>query len=190
MASVGHRSFVLAVIAAALAWPGQAVAGLNTDSPFLPPSSAQSVGPGANATLEFRGIFEMDGVDYFNIADLTTKKSAWVRLNQPGAPFIVKAHEVTANGDMISVEQGGGLIRLAMIRPKIGNAPLVTMPQMGPRGPVFPVILNPTAADEARRMEAFAAEVRRRRLLRQQQAAEQRAARQPGVQGVPPPQAR
>lgn len=190
MAHASHRLILPAILALLLAQPLCVQAGLSTDSPFLPFSASQPNGPGPVQNLEFRGILEMDGVDYFNIADLTTKKSAWVRLNQPGAPFIVKAHEVTANGDMISVEQGGGLIRLAMIRPKIGNAPLVTMPQMGPRGPVFPVILNPTAADEARRMEAFAAEVRRRRLLRQQQAAEQRAARQPGVQGVPPPQAR
>ena len=181
MAHASHRLILPAFLALLLAQPLRVHAGLSTDSPFMPISASQASGPGPVQNLEFRGILEMDGVDYFNIANLATKKSAWVRLNQTGAPFAVKSHEVTPVGDVVSVEQGGQLLRLTMIRPKTTNAPLVVNPAAGPRGPVFPVVLNPTAADEARRMEAFAAEVRRRRLLRQQQAEQQRRVGQQGL---------
>lgn len=72
-------------------------------------------------------------------------------------------------------------------------APMGPLPVAGQAGPannalVNTVVANPTPADEARRLEAVAAEVRRRRALRQaaqQQQQQQQATTPPGGVATP-----
>jgi hypothetical protein len=151
------------------------------DSPFLPASGAQTSAQ-EGMLLEFRGIMAMNGEEFFNLVDPSTKKGAWLKLNQTGRDFVVRGHEVSGQIDNVIVDFQGRTIRLSLLRPKTAKAP-ATAPAAAaaaasaPQGPISPVVLNPTPADEARRLESFRAEVLRRRLQRQQAA----------QQGAPPP---
>ncbi|MFA5262996.1 MAG: hypothetical protein WC378_04160 [Opitutaceae bacterium] len=156
------------------------------DSPFLPVSGSQASAQ-EGVLLEFRGIMAMNGEEFFNLVDPSTKKGAWLKLNQTGRPFVVRGHEVSGPADNVIVEYQGRTLKLALLRPKTAKAsPVASVAAAAaaaaPRGPISPVVLNPTPADEAVRLEAFRAEVLRRRLQRQQ-AAQQGAA-------APAPQAK
>jgi hypothetical protein len=165
-------------------------------SPFLPEGGTVAAAPTENAPLELRGIVETSGGYLYGIFDPGKRQSSWVRLND-GGDFAVRSHDV--QNDTITVEYQGRSLTLALKAAKvesIGPAPnpvQVNAPRPG--FPGGPVVINPTPADEARRLEGVAAEVRRRRMLRQ--AAAQQAAQgqppaivQPGPQPVQPgPQA-
>jgi hypothetical protein len=109
----------------------------------------------------------------FSIYDSTNKSSVWSRLNETGHPFVVKSHDETR--DSVTVDHQGRTLTLALRTAKVASAP-VNMPQPAPTGPTptapqpigGPVVLNPSPADEQRRLEAIAAEVNRRRMIRQQ----------------------
>ena len=138
-------------------------------SPFLPAASANAAAAAtADSPLELRGIMA-DGGDYmFSVFDSAKKSSVWARLNEPGREFVIKSHD--AARDAITVEHQGRVLTLTLKMAKIASAPA-----FGPRPTVAtpvggPVVLNPTPADEQRRLEAVAAEVRRRRALREQAA--------------------
>jgi hypothetical protein len=153
-------------------------------SPFLPPD-APAVAGGANvaqpAPIEFRGVVVMGGRQRFNFFDPARKQSAWVGLAESGGPYRVTAYD--EGRETVTVEVEGRVLSLALEKAKIGSAPPpASVPMVGgatagaaalaaPSPGVAPVVLNPTPADEARRLEAIAAEVRRRRALRQQQPA-------------------
>lgn len=164
---------------------------LSFESPFLSAPSGAGAKGAANAeaaTLELHGVMVNQGAMLFNIVNATTKKGQWVALREAGSEYVVKSHEVVDDTDTVMVEHQGRTLRLALVKPKTNSAgkaqaPLpmaapnpaappiagATPPPPAPNeGPLTPVILNPTSADEARRLEAVAAEVRRRRALRQQ----------------------
>jgi hypothetical protein len=144
-----------------------------TRSPFLPPSAPAETAPTADATLELRGIMAAGSGYMFSIYDSTNKSSAWARLNETGHPFVVRSHDETR--DSVTVEHQGRTLNLALRTAKVASAP-VNMPQPAQPGPPpnapqpigGPVVLNPSPADEQRRLEAIAAEVNRRRMIRQQ----------------------
>ena len=109
----------------------------------------------------------------FSIYDSTNKNSAWIRLNQTGNPFVVRSHDETR--DSVTVEHQGRTLTLALRTAKVASAPInqpqPVQPNGGPAAPQpigGPVVLNPSPADEQRRLEAIAAEVNRRRMIRQQ----------------------
>lgn len=145
-------------------------------SPFeLPKSAPAAAAPAENSPIEFRGLFVKDGRQHFNFFDRAKSKSTWVVMNEAGASYQVKGFD--ANDDSVQVEFEGRSMRLALEKPKIANAPLVVPAPPAPTvagatAPVAPppVVLNPTPADEAKRLDAIAAEVRRRRAMRQQQS--------------------
>jgi hypothetical protein len=124
----------------------------------------------------------------FLIVDSTspTKKGVWVKLNETGHDFSVKNYD--APNDSVAVDYRGRLLPLSLVKPKVGSSGVPTLPMAGTTpggqppigGPISPVVLNPTAADETRRLEAVTQEVLRRRQLRQQAAAA------PGGPPVPP----
>jgi len=165
---------------------------LNTTSPFLPPPSAQ-VSTADAAVLQYRGVYEIGGETYFNLADAATGKGEWVRLNQADARYLVKSREQAGSSETITVEYQGRSLRLSLLRPKTVKAalpspaqlaasakPIPPLPPGATRpadGPISPVVLNPTGADEQRRLEDFRAEYQRRRAQRQQ-AAQQNQSRQ------------
>lgn len=168
---------------------------VSTVSPFLPPGGAPTGGQEGGA-LEFRGVMVANGESYFNILDTSSKKSAWVSINQGGRDYVVRSYDISSQTDAVVVDYQGRQIKLVLVKPKTGKAAGAPIaPQagaMGPRpmgpnqqGPVSPVVLNPTPADEAKRLEDFRNEVLRRRLQRQQDADQKSGSAQPPP---PPPQ--
>lgn len=162
-------------------------------SPFLPPASAQQdTTPTQDATLELRGIMAAGDSFMFSIYDSTKKIAAWSRLNEMGHGFVVRAHDVSH--DTVTVEYQGRTLTLALKTAKVASAPvnqpqpmpgLAPGPNSAPQPVGGPVVLNPSPADEQRRLEAIAAEVNRRRMIRQQAL---QASRQAAGQGGPVPQ--
>ena len=122
----------------------------------------------------------------FSIYDSTSKSSAWSRLNETGHHFLVRSYDETR--DSVTVEHQGRTLTLALRTAKVASAP-VNVPQAPQPGPMptapqpigGPVVLNPSPADEQRRLEAIAAEVNRRRMIRQQSLQASRQAN-PGSQ--------
>ena len=160
-----------------------------TRSPFLPPASATDSAPTADATLELRGIMAVGDSYMFSIYDATHKNSAWLRLNETGQPYVVKSHDEAR--DSVTVEHQGRTLTLALRTAKVASAPVnvpqPAQPAPGPNGPQpigGPVVLNPSPADEQRRLEAIAAEVNRRRMIRQQAL---QASRKAGLNTPTPP---
>lgn len=178
-------SIIALSIACAGAHPSaRAEQGLSAESPFLPApgAGAQANAPAENAVLELRGVLVDKGTILFNIFNATTKKSQWLALKEAGGEVVVKSHELVEERDTVTVEHQGRTLRLALAKPKTNSSGKPQAPQPAPQplpavagvqpkpaeGPVFQPVLNPTSADEARRLEAVAAEVRRRRALRQE----------------------
>jgi hypothetical protein len=153
-------------------------------SPFLPPD-APAVVPGTTgaqgAPIEFRGVVAMGGRQRFNFFDPARKQSAWVGLAESGSPYRVTAYDDAR--ESVTVEVEGRVLTLALEKAKIGsapppaNVPMVAGATAGaaavatPSPGVAPIVLNPTPADESKRLATIAAEIRRRRALRQQQPA-------------------
>jgi hypothetical protein len=165
----------------------QAQSGLTTESPFLP-AGAPAGAATENAVLEFRGVMVTSQGPVFLIVDPTnsTKKGVWVKLNETGRDFSVKNYDTQS--DTVAVDYRGRLLPLSLAKSKVGSSGVPMLPMAGTTpggqppiaGPISPVVLNPTQADETRRLEAVTQEVLRRRQLRQQAAAA------PGGPQVPP----
>lgn len=140
-------------------------------SPFLPPESQAAAPVAENTTIEFRGLLVMGGQQTFNFFEPAKRISTWVGLNESGSSVTVKSYDASA--DTVVVDFGGQTLTLSLQKVKISAAPVppvAALPSVAATAPVEqpPVVLNPTPADEAKRLDAIAAEVRRRRLLRQQ----------------------
>lgn len=164
---------------------------LSGSSPFLPPSTGgEAAAASSDATLELRGIMGTDEDLMFSIYDPAKHMSAWKRLNQPGHEFVVRSYD--ASRDAVTVDFQGRSLTLVLKTAKVASAPAGALPVAGvaPQPVGGPVVLNPTPADEQRRLEAIAAEVNRRRMIRQQALQASRAAAgQPGRNpATPPPQ--
>jgi hypothetical protein len=135
-------------------------------SPFLPSPAAGASAAAENQSLELHGIMPTSDGVRFCIYDSVKKTSKWVGLNDAGAgdAFVVKSAD--PNADTVSVLSGGRLMTLVMRKPKVDSSFVANFGAGLPPG--VSVVLNPTAADEQRRLQAIAQEVRRRRLLREQ----------------------
>ncbi|MBI5382058.1 MAG: hypothetical protein HZA31_09185 [Opitutae bacterium] len=183
------------LLALAGALSAQTPGGLTSDSPFLPAGGAAAAGPAENATLEFRGMMVRNGEEVFCLVDTSTpaKKSVWIKTNETGRDFIVKSYDPAS--DTLTVDNRGRILQITLLKPKVGSsgAPMaIASGHMGgqpqPGAPIAPVVLNPTPADEAKRLEAFATEVRRRRQLREQSMQQQQQPPQQQPVGTPQPQ--
>ena len=177
--------------ALALAAPGRAQ--LASKSPFMPPQGATNA-PTSSAPLQFAGYMDTRDGRIFRIHDPAKKASTWIKLNEkhPDFDVLVKQHDDSQN--TLVVEHQGKTLTLAQRQPKIvsgGSAGQALPPP--PPSPVASnvppavtqaVVLNPTPADEQRRLEAVAAEVARRRALREQ--ATQQGGQTPQVAPQPP----
>ena len=150
---------------------------LTTESPFLPSGEGAAAVQTANA-VELRGILDQGGVHYFNLVDTATHKGSWVALNEPGPQgWTVRSYEQSGDSDTVTGESSGRTLRLPLAKPRTvkaspgaaaGVAAAAQPPQA--QGPVTPVVLNPSPAQQAKAQEDIMAEVRRRRLQRQQAA--------------------
>ncbi|MET0262939.1 MAG: hypothetical protein ABW223_08570 [Rariglobus sp.] len=140
--------------------------GLAKDSPFmLKRDEAAAPVVTENATVEFRGMISTkDGV-LFGLYDRTRNTSAWVKQDDKGADFVVRAFD--AAGDMVTVDYQGQKLTLPLSAAKIGAAAPSPVPVVN--APVNNGGAQPAVArvNDQQRLESVAAEVRRRRALRQ-----------------------
>jgi hypothetical protein len=168
-----NRSLLLApLLAAALGAASPARADLAATSPFLPSGTlAAGAAAGASGPIELRGVMPTDSGWAFCIYDTAKKKNVWVGLNEQGHDFIVKSADTGA--DTVTVSYQGRVMRLDLHTAKVATAP-------APAAPAATVPLNPSPADEQRRLDAVAQEVRRRRAERE------RSAQELGAQPPPP----
>ncbi len=154
-------------------------------SPFLPPAVEVTETPESavdqNAELQFCGVFG-DGSDKrFLIYNLTTRRSAWLRLQEEG-PDELFVDGFDAEQSLVNVRHGDRQLTLGLEPARLtgggggGAAPPVALTGNAQQDLVNTVRVNPTPSDERRRLEAVAAEVRRRR-----------AARAAAASGTPPP---
>jgi hypothetical protein len=166
----------LMLVGIALLMAGSAAGQLVSKSPFLPPQAA-SAGPSASAPLQFLGYLDTRDGRMFRIHDPAKKTSTWAKLNekQPDFDVVVKQHDDSQN--TLVIEHQGKTLTLAQRQAKIvssGSAaqaippPTIPVASNVPTAVTQAVVLNPTPADEQRRLEAVAAEVARRRALREQ----------------------
>lgn len=163
-----------------------------SSSPFLPPSAANVAAPTAGAPIEFRGIMETGEGMRFRLYDPVRKSGAWVKLNERDTTLdvVAKQFNATPDSETLVVEHQGRTLTLAQRVSKVVSSGSAVQNMAPP--PVLTnvppavtqsVVVNPTPADEARRLEAVASEVARRRALREQ-ASQQMGQSQP----MPAPQ--
>jgi len=175
---------LLALSAAGLAAPARA--DLVASSPFLP-ANAQGAGAasGPSGPIELRGISPMSDGASFLIYDVAKKKSAWVGLNEQGHDFMVKSAD--PENDTVTVDYQGRPLKLTLRVAKVassGAASAATGGAAAPSAVASSVVVNPTPADEQKRLDAVAQEVRRRRLEREKAIQETQPGQAPG--GSPP----
>jgi hypothetical protein len=162
---------LLAALAAATA----ARADLAQTSPFMPANAADTAAQGgAGGPVELHGVMSTSQGTEYCIYDAAKKSSVWVGLNESGYGFVVKSAD--PSGDNVTVEYQGRTMKLALRTAKVASAgPGMGAPAGNPSAITQTVVLNPSPADEQRRLDAVAAEVRRRRQEREKAAQDAQA---------------
>jgi hypothetical protein len=88
--------------------------GLTKNSPFG--GSGTAAGPGAApSTLEFRGMYREDGVNYYSIYNTQTKQSSWVAEGEApstNVPVVIKGYD--AANETLNVDNGGQPQQMAL----------------------------------------------------------------------------
>jgi hypothetical protein len=152
---------------------------LAAKSPFMAGPAAAGTAPAENTPLEFRGFMETAGGVQYRLYDPAKKSGIWVKLNERNADFGVVAKQHDSVKEALTIEFQGKTLTLPVRKAKVvssGNAAQAVPPAAAPAPANVPaavtqaVVLNPTPADEQRRLDAVAAEVARRRALREQAA--------------------
>lgn len=181
------------VLLAGLAVAGPVAAQLADKSPFLPGGVAAAGAAGGSGGLEYRGYLEAGGERRFRLYDPARKLGVWVRLNEPNQELGVTAKQYDGHEGTLTIDQQGKVVTLAERQSRVvtgaapaAPAPVAAVPTVAP-AVTQSVVLNPTPADEQRRLDAVAAEVQRRRALREQSAP---AAPQPAPAPAPAVQPR
>ena len=155
----------------------RAASQLSSVSPFSSPQATTNA-PTQGAPLEYRGYMVTPEGTLYRIVDPARKTGTFLKLNERDPNFDVLIKTFDANNDMVTIEHGGRTLTLEERKAKIvssGNAaamppPVPVQQQMPNVSPAVTqsVVLNPTPADEQRRLDAVAQEVARRRALREQ----------------------
>lgn len=88
--------------------------GLTKNSPFG--GTGAAAGPGAApSTLEFRGMYREDGVNYYSIYNTQTKQSSWVAEGEApstNVPVVVKGYDPV--NETLNVDNGGQPQQMAL----------------------------------------------------------------------------
>lgn len=166
--SLCRRNFALLCCLGLGLMRARAANSLAPTSPFLPPATAAATATEATP-LELRGIM-MDESGYrFSVFDPVRHTGTWVRLNEPGHDFVIRAHDATR--DIVTLDYQGRVLTLSLRTAKVSSAP-VAAPALAPGNPGGnpPVVLNPTPADEVARFNRVKEEIARRRAQREQNA--------------------
>jgi hypothetical protein len=181
MGAIPRTRFPLAVLSALIlaALAPRLRADLAPASPFLPANtSAQGAAAGSSGPIELRGIMATsDGVQ-FCIYDSAKKKDVWVGLNETGNDFVVRTADPSQ--DRASVEYQGRIIRLDLHSAKVTSAGAAGQPPMA-SAIATSQTLSTSPADEQKRLDAVAQEVRRRRLERERAMQQPPGAPAPGA---------
>ena len=140
-------------------------------SPFLPRNGG-AIGSGPeNSPVELRGILKDEGASVFGLYDPIKKQGGWIKLNETGKDFPATVRSYDAANESVTVEYQGRVLNLSLKTAKIESMPIVAQnlaARPGLPNQVPPAINGaPAVTDNARQMEAVAAEVQRRRLQRQ-----------------------
>lgn len=145
--------------------------GLVSNSPFMLPQGEAPAAPVAteNATVEFRGLIETNEGTLFGLFDRTKNQGEWVTQNQGDAEFKVSAYD--ADSSTVTVQYQGQTLTLPLSTTKIADAPPQPLPVVNNNNRTSPNRGIARPAEDRRRLEAVAAEVRRRRALRQSSGA-------------------
>lgn len=174
-------------------------------SPFMPPAAAAPAPAAAVGPLEYGGfVTDTQGKLFRIVGDKSGRKTGvYLRLGEKDANLGVTLRGFNAATQSVTVEYQGQTLTLEERKSKIISsgspaammAPAPAMPAAPAAAPasapvVAPavtqsVVVNPTAADEQRRLEAVAAEVARRRAMREQSQQQSQPGSAPGV--VPSP---
>ncbi|MGC4072023.1 MAG: hypothetical protein QM760_05815 [Nibricoccus sp.] len=161
-----------------------AMARISTDSPFVPRNGQAMAAPTENSPIELRGVMASPDGLRFGIYEPASQRGSWVKVNEPGQGYVVKAFD--AGRSSVSIEYQGRVQTLTLKEAKfdgtIAAAPLIATggPQVRPAvAPGAPATAS-NPAEEAKRLEQVASEVRRRRAARQ-------AATTPAPGGQPAP---
>lgn len=173
-------------------------------SPFLPPTSVATTAAPMATPLEYSGfVTTAEGKLFRILGDKGGRKvGVYLRLGEKDTNLGVTLRGYNAANQSVSVEYQGQTLTLEERKSKIissgspsammASAPV--LPAAAPPPPAAPVVapavtqsvvVNPTAADEQRRLEAVAAEVARRRAMREQSQQQSAPGTAPGV--VPNP---
>ncbi len=145
------------------------------NSPFLPTSQAAAAAQ-QPAPLELRSIVKEGGQYEFSLYDSAKKRSTWIRLNEPGNDFLVKAFDPANNA--ITVEQHSLTYTLTLKEARIALSANYPMTPAGGFNPSNPdggkgqqVAENRLTPQEIRDLERLRALKRQReaRLLQQNQ---------------------
>ncbi len=161
-ARIGIRDLVASAVL--LAGAATARADLAATSPFLPANAAAlGSAAGPSGPIELRGVMSMPEGPAFCIYDVAKKKAVWVGLNEAGHEFTVKSSDPAS--DSVSVDYQGRPMKLTLRTAKVSSAgsPAVAAPS----AVASSVVVNPSPADEQKRLDAVAQEVRRRRQERE-----------------------
>lgn len=133
----------------------------------------------------------------FRVYDPARKAGTWVKLNEkdPTLDIVVKQFNATPDSETLVVEHQGRTLTLPQRVPKVvssGSAvqnlppPAMAVSNVPP-AVTQSVVVNPTPADEAKRLQSVADEVARRRALREAASQQMNAGAQP-VQPMVQPQ--
>ena len=169
---------LLALLGVALLGATHASAQLAAKSPFLPAQGGATSSPTTGAPLEYRSWMETAQGLKARIVDPSRRAGAWMLVNErdPSFDFVVK--QIDTEHDTVAVDYQGRTLTLALHVAKVASSGAAQnfaagAPNLGSNMPAAitqSVVVNPTPADEQRRLEAVAAEVARRRQLREQAA--------------------
>jgi len=129
------------------------------NSPFLPTSQAAAAAQ-QPAPLELRSIVKEGGQYEFSLYDSAKKRSTWIRLNEPGNDFLVKAFDPANNA--ITVEHHSLTYTLALKEARIvplslppvtaaAASPSPTAGASQPSTPEQAALIHRLALDEIRR---------------------------------------
>lgn len=94
-------------------------------SPFAAPAGASAEG-GANPQFELRGLSTSTEGRIFSIADLGSKTSAWLHVNEPWHGVTIRSYEQANGIDTVVLERNGVAQRLKMRQSKIATSEAVT----------------------------------------------------------------
>jgi hypothetical protein len=163
-----------------------AVAKISTESPFVPKNGQVMEAQKENSPIELRGVMATSEGLMFGIYEPASQKGNWVKANETGNGYVVKSFDSAKSS--VAIEYQGRVQTLTLKEARfdgtVAAVPMAGGAQVRPAvmpGGAPAVASNP--AEEAKRLENVANEVRRRRAARQ--AATGTPA--PTAQGVPAP---